>query len=186
MSATGAIWPAVRRGSGKKWPSSVSRVGQRPHHGLEGGHERHEVLDRAVDRRAAAGERVAVALERRALVAAHVGVEGGEELVQLDRLRRLVERERLARLERLRRAARLDLDVLQAERRARPDRQLGVARQRLDRLVELHADHRDGAPVVRLAHGRADLSTTPTRKPPIRTSLPTTRLAPPGISAFTL
>jgi hypothetical protein len=120
-------------------------------------HEVGQLLDRAVDRRAAAGERGAVALDRGALVRAHARVEGVEEVVQLDRLERLRERQRRTRLQLPARAPARELDELQAERGARPDGQGGVRRQRLDRLVELHRQHRDRAPVALLGDPGRDL-----------------------------
>ena len=92
----------LRRGAArlrKNSSSSVSRVRQRAHHRLEVRHERHQVLDRLVDRRCPRpGQRVAVALEHRALVLARsLVVAGAEELVELDRLDRLRERDRVAR-----------------------------------------------------------------------------------------
>ena len=54
------------------------------------------------------------------------------------------------------RVARLQLDVLQAERGARADRQLRVPRQPAVLLLELHVDHGDRAAVRLLAHARLD------------------------------
>ncbi len=176
---------AARR---KKLRSSVSSVGQRAHHRLERGHERHEVLDRRVDRRAAAGERVAVALEHRALV------RGACPSSQVEKnsssstgLRRLVER----RASRPARSVWLELPGC-SSMYLRPSAErgrigeLGVARQLAVLLLELHVDHRDGAAVAP-PRSRSARSGRP-RRPGSRRSAPrcpTTRLEPPGISAFT-
>ena len=84
----------------------------------------------------------------------------------------------------VRRAGR-ELDELDAQRRARPHPRRGVARQRLDLLVELHVHDRHR--LARVARPRrAAARTKPTRKPPTRTSLPFTSLEPVGSSALRL
>ena len=82
---------------------------------------------------------------------------------------------------RRRRAAR-ELDVLQAERRARPHEQRRVGRQRLAVLSSFSVSTAMTAPFV--ARLRRDRVTAPTRVPPMRTSLPTTRSAAFGTSAL--
>ena len=101
---------------------------------------------------------------RLAWAAARVSVvEHVQELVELDRRRRgRRERDRVAVLEALVRRAARQLDVLQAERRARPDQHGGVLRQRRDRALELEAEHRDAGAVVAPLDRRSS-STEPTR-----------------------
>ena len=105
---------------------------------------------------AAAGERVAVALEHALLVAAELGVEQAEVLVELDRLDRVLERDRRAR-RRTSPATRPGVMSMYFRPSAERGRTLivGVDRQRLDRLVELHVDDRDRARGAALADGRA-------------------------------
>ena len=64
----------------------------------------------------------------------------------------VLQRDGRSRAEGLRARAGGDLDVLQAEHRARPHDDLAVERQLLDRLVELHARHRGGPGVAAAVH----------------------------------
>ena len=166
------------------------RVGQGGHDRLEVPEERDEVLDRLVDAGAAAREAVAVALEHRAEVLAEVLVVEAEELVQLHRLGGVGQRDRRARRVGLVRVAQLHLDVLQSERRARAHDQARVraAAPRSTcrascRPPRSPAARPSSPPPARRRSPGLMSSTTPTLKPPIRTSLPTTRLLPPGSSA---
>ena len=94
------------------------------------------------------GEAAAELVEVRALRGARRLVEGGEDLVDLDRLRRRAgDGDRRAARVALALGALGDLDVLQAERRARADEQRRVARQRLDRGLELEVEHGDDGAV---------------------------------------
>ena len=80
------------------------------------------------------------------------------------------------------------LDVLEPERGAGPHAEARVDRQRLDLLVELEVQQRrSSAPCRSPCAARSWMpSTTPTRKPPARTSLPLTSLAALGTSALQL
>ena len=100
-----------------------------------------EVADGGVQGLAAAGERVAelgqVDLDR----GAGGVVEGVEDLVDLDRLGGgRAERHRVAGLEALLGGAALDLQVLEAQGRARAHDHGRVDRQRVEVLVQLHVD----------------------------------------------
>jgi hypothetical protein len=119
------------------------RVRERAEDRFGVGQEGDEVVDDLVDRDAAPGKRGTEALERGALVVARLLVERAEEILELDRLGRVLERDRVAGRVALGLGAERELDVLEAERRARPDLHERVDGQRLDVLVELHVDHRD-------------------------------------------
>jgi hypothetical protein len=88
------------------------------------------------------------------------GVEGREHVLEVLRRRGVrdpaAERERVAGDERLPGGALGDLDVLEPERGARSHGDRGVDRQRLDDLVELHAQHGDRAPALALGLDRLD------------------------------
>jgi hypothetical protein len=72
-----------------------------------------------------------------------------QELVELDgRGRGLGQRDRVAVLEALVGAAARELDVLEAQRGARPDDDRRVGRQRGDRALELQAEDRDARAVI--------------------------------------
>src|SRR5262249_27309267 len=98
------------------------RLRQRLHDRRQVLEERVEGGDRLVDRRAAARERVAEALQRRTRAVARLLVEGREQVLVLDRPRLgLRQRDGRAGLQRLLRLAGRDVQVLEAERRLRPD-----------------------------------------------------------------
>jgi hypothetical protein len=118
------------------------------HHRLEVAQQAGQHAERLVDRLAAAGERGAELVEVLALRGARRLVERGEHLVDLDRLGgRPRGRDRRSGREAGAGVALRDLDVLQAERRARADDDRGVPRQRLDRRLELEAQLRVGGAV---------------------------------------
>ena len=120
--ATGATIAAVRPSSRKKRPSWVSALDRLCATGCEVVEELRQLVDRHVEVLAAAGERVAEPDQVVLRGLPGLGVEELVEVVELDRHRRLRERDRVAVAERLLGLALRDLDVLQAERRARPDR----------------------------------------------------------------
>src|SRR5204863_7695269 len=93
---------------------------------LEVAQERVERLDRDVDRGAAAGEGVAEALGRLADRRSRLAVEGRVEVLELERLRGEAQRNRVAGGVALLGAAGAQLHVLEPQRRARADLDLGV------------------------------------------------------------
>ncbi|TML02738.1 MAG: hypothetical protein E6G41_14880, partial [Actinobacteria bacterium] len=97
------------------------RVREVRHHRLQVPEQRRRGLDEAAEVLAAAGERVAEALQVDLRGAPRLSVEHVVELVELDRDARLALRQHAAVRDRLLRAALRELDVLQAERRTRPD-----------------------------------------------------------------
>ncbi len=181
VRATGATWAAAA----PSWTKKLVELGLRSaerwlHHRRERAEERAEGRDRAVDRLAAAGESVAEALggglDRRPRVA----VEGREQVLVLERLGGPLRAGSWRRLPGSPARAGRELDVLQAERRARAHAQGRVDGQRLDLLVELQPGHGHryaACPSTSTTLGLRS-STTPTRKPPTLTSLPFTSLAP--------
>ena len=135
-----------------------------------------------VEALAAAGERVAEAAQVRARGVARRLVEHVRELVELDGRRRgLRERDRVAVGEAVVGRAARELDVLEAERRARPDRSAS------SRSAAARPTSPASAPSRAMLEpssrrSTSIVSTVPTRVPPIRTSLPRTRLAALGTS----
>jgi hypothetical protein len=126
---------------GDEAPEPRLGIGQVLHDRREVHQQRVELLDRAVEVLAAAGEAVAeldeVALPGRPRLV----VERVEHLVDLDgHGSRVAQGDRRAVGEALARAALGDLHVLQAERRARADDHRGVVGQRLDGGLELQRE----------------------------------------------
>jgi hypothetical protein len=127
------------------------RCGQVRHHRRQVDEERVQPLDRRVDRRPAAGERVAEALRGHASRRSGVAVERRQHVLDLQRLGRVAQLDRRPGPELAVALAGDQLDVLEAERRARAHPQLGVGGKRLDGLVELHVD--TGRRRLLAAHG---------------------------------
>ena len=117
----GATMRAASPSSLKKVGSSVCRVGEVARDGLEVAEQPRRLLDRAPDGGAAAGERVAEALQVLLAGAAGLLVEDLEDLVEVDVDLGLLERDRVAVAERRLRVALGQLEVLEAERGARAD-----------------------------------------------------------------
>ena len=149
VSATGATAEADCARAREERADARLRVGDVAHHALEPGQQRLQGADRLVEVRAAAGQRVAELDQVGLDVLLGRLVEGAEQLVELDRLgRRRRQRQRRARREALIGGAAVDLQVLEAERRARPDDHRRVHRQRIDGLVELQGQRCGDRPVV--------------------------------------
>ncbi len=155
-SATGATSVAVSASALKKRPSCVCRFARLVATGSRSSTQRAQLVDGGVQVPSAAGEAGAVAVERVARADARLVVEHVEEVVDLHDLGpRLADRHRGARGEAGLAAPGHDLEVLEAERRARPHEHGGVGGQRLDLLVQLQRDLGVGG-AVRPAH-RLDL-----------------------------
>ena len=107
---------------------------------LEVAEQARRLLDRAPDGGAAAGERVAKALQVQLARAACLRVEHLEDLVEVDVGPGPLERNGVAVLERGLRAALGQLEVLEAERRTRADPPPRVLGDVADRLVELERE----------------------------------------------
>ena len=148
VSAAGATIAVVSLSSWTNGPEPGLRPRQVLHHRDDVAQQRAEGADRGVDRLAAAGERGPEALEVRLRRGPGLLVEHVQELVELDRRLGVRERDRVAVLVALARVPARDLDVLEAERRARADQQRRVRRQRPGVLVERQAEHRDHGAVA--------------------------------------
>ena len=129
-------------------PGVAQRLRARPQRLVQrlcGGQAAHlRVLHGVVGGRRLAVERGADALQRPLQRAARVGLQRGQDLVELDRRPGLRERDQPAVGERARRRrARLQVDVEVAlEEQPRPDLQRRVAVQRLAVVVDAHRDER--------------------------------------------
>ena len=151
----------------------MRRVGQVRHHRLEVREQRRQHGDRLVQVDAAAGEPVAEARAASALALARLLVERVEDLVDLDRLGRAPARAGSARRPRSRRSALPGVISTYLRPSAERERTISVESSGSGStffwsFIETSAD------ACRRAGGPASISsTTPTRKPPIRTSLPT-------------
>ena len=127
------------------------RVGEGPHDRRQVAEQLGQGVERAVDRRAAAGERGAEVVEVALDVLARRRVEDREEVVELGADGVRAHADRLAVRQRPRRAAAHEVDVLQAERRARADLDRRVGGDRRRGRVEVQRELRRPA---RARHGR--------------------------------
>ena len=126
--------------------------------GMMSRQQRAEGRDRLVERGAAAGERVAEAVEVRRHRRARLVVEHVHELVELDgRGRRRGQRDRVAVAEAVVGAPARELDVLEAERGLERISSVESFGSGSGRLLELEPEHGDaGAVVVALGGDRVD------------------------------
>ena len=131
-----AASPSSLKKRGSSVPGSARLRGDR----LEVLEQARRLLDRAPDGGAAAGERVAEAAQVLLAGRARLGVEDLEDLVEVDVVVGLLERDRVAVLVGRLRVALLELEVLEAERRARADAPARVLGDLADRLVELELE----------------------------------------------
>ena len=128
-----------------------ARVGQVARHRLEVAQQRDELLDRHVQVLTTAREAAPEPVERVARSQPRLLVEHAERIVRLHDLRLPASATGSSRPAWCRPSPGVGLDVLQAERGARPHEQRGVGGQRLDVLVELHRHLGVGGAVLLLA-----------------------------------
>ena len=137
----GATMRAASPSSLKKLGSSRPRVGEVARDGLEVAEQARRLLDRAPDGGAAAGERVAEALQVLLAGAARVFSSNILKTSSRSTLTSVCSSgDRVAVAERRLRVALGELEVLEAERRARADAPARVLGDLADRLVELELE----------------------------------------------